>query len=409
MNENNNNNVNNTEETVEQIEITKTNTTVPFSARVLESDKKVFKEEMEGTDSEKLRKLIQAYEKQKENEDSFSLNREVGYIQRAVDTIVSNLNAINRNINQHEVTLREKYVDVFGEELKEIESRLIGEEVLQARIISLEKSNEDLLAVKEKSEIQINELNEKIATLEEDNSKYIALNTEVVARENNYINQLHEKDNLLTQKELQIRDLQTESNKKIAELEEDFKKQLQELQNELEQVNKKYTDDIAEASKEKAILETKVNSLQENIEDLKAEKDVLNATLKEAREQYKQELETKEIEHKQEIKDVEDKFKTEKESLNNNLKEVEEQHKTELKNIKSEHKKELEILEDRVSEAQKETTKTEIKMAKLEAKLEVKAELETSLKTELKDLREKLRVIEEENKKLKEETKKEDK
>lgn len=406
MNENNNNNNGNE---VEQIEITKTNTTVPFSARVHESDKRKFKEEMTGTDSEKLRKLIEAYEKQKENEDSFDLNREVGYIQKAVDTIISNLNSITRNVNQHEITLREKYVEGFGEELKEIESRLEAEEILQARIVNLENINENLLTDKEKNEIRINELNEKIEGLEGENTKYVALNTEIVARENSYINQLREKDDVITKKELELRDLQAESNKKLEELEENYKKQLQELQAELEQTNKQHIDSMAEASKEKAVLETKVSNLEENIEDLKAEKDTLNANLKEIRAQYKQELEAKETKYKQEIKDVEDKFNIEKESLNNSLKEAQEQHKIELKNIKNEHKKELKNLEDKVSEAQDKAVKMEVEVAKLQTKLETKAETENNLKTELKDLREKLRKEEELNKKLEEETKKEDK
>lgn len=401
MNENNNNN--NVNEEVEQIEITKTNTVVPISARVFASDKKIFKEEMEGTDSEKLRKLIEVYEKHKESEDNFDLNKEMSYIQKAVDTIISNLNSITRNVNQRETTLREKYVDGFGEQLREIESRLIEEEVLQARIVNLEKYNEDLLSIKEKSEAQISQLSEKIATLEEDNSKYIALNSEIVSRENSYINQLHEKDTLLAEKELQLRDLETENNKKLIELEESYKAKLQELQANLEQANKKYSDDMAEASKEKAILETKVNSLQENIEDLKTEKGVLNANLKEVREQCKQELNSKEIEHKQEIKDVEDKFNIEKENLNNNLKEVKEQHRIELKNIKNEHKEELKNLEDKMGEAQREATKMEVEVAKVQARLEAKTESETNLKEELKDLREKLRISEELNKKLKEE------
>lgn len=400
MNENNNNN--NVNE-VEQIEITKTNTTVPFSARVHESDKRKFKEEMTGTDSEKLRKLIEMYEKHKENEDSFDLNREVGYIQKAVDTIISNLNSITRNVNQYEITLREKYVEGFGEELKEIESRLEAEEILQARIVNLENINENLLTDKEKNEIRINELNEKIEGLEGENTKYVALNTEIVARENSYINQLREKDDVITKKELELRDLQAESNKKLEELEENYKKQLQELQAELEQTNKQHIDSMAEASKEKAILETKVNSLEENVAELKTEKDTLNANLKEVREQCKQELNSKEIEHKQEIKDVEDKFNIEKENLNNNLKEVKEQHRIELKNIKNEHKEELKNLEDKMGEAQREATKMEVEVAKVQARLEAKTESETNLKEELKDLREKLRISEELNKKLKEE------
>lgn len=406
MNENNNNN---NVEQVEQIEITKTNAVVPISARVFASDKKIFKEEMSGTDSEKLRKLIEIYEKHKENEDNFDLNKEMSYVQKAVDTIVSNLNAINRNINQHEIYLQEKYVDGFGEQLREIESRLAEEEVLQARIINLENSNQSLLTDKEKNEIKISELNEKIATLEEDNSKYIALNSEIVNKENNYINQLHEKDALLTQKELQIRDLQTESNKKIAELEEDFKKQLQELQNELEQVNKKYSDDIAEASREKSVMETKIVSLEGNIQDLKSEKDTLNTTLKEAREQYKQELKDKETEYKQEIKDLESKLDTEKENLNKKAEELRNQHKTELESTKDEYKENIKSLEDKVSEAQEKAVKMEIEVAKIQTKLESKMESESNLKAELDVLREKLRITEEENKNLKEETKKEDK
>lgn len=407
MNENNNNNVN-TEEVVEQIEITKTNTTVPISARVFAHDKKVFKEEMEGTDSEKLRKLIEAYQKQKATEDSFSLNKEMVYIQKAVDTIVSNLNAINRNVNEHEIYLQEKYTEGFGEELREIESRLVGEEVLQARIVNLENSNQSLLTDKEKSEIKISELNEKIATLEEDNSKYIALNSEIVNKENNYINQIHEKDALITEKELQIRDLEAESSKKIAELEEDYKKQLQKLQANLEQVNKKYASSIAEADKEKSIMETKIVSLEGNIQDLKSEKDTLNTTLKEAREQYKQELKDKEVEYKQEIKDLENKLDAERKVSDNEVKELRNQHQIELEFVKTEYKENIKSLEDKVSEAQEKAVKMEIEVAKIQAKLESKMESESSLKTELENLREKLRVIEEENKKL-EETKKEDK
>ena len=412
MNENNNNNVN-TEEVVEQIEITKTNTTVPISARVFAHDKKVFKEEMEGTDSEKLRKLIEAYQKQKATEDSFSLNKEMVYIQKAVDTIVSNLNAINRNVNEHEIYLQEKYTEGFGEELREIESRLVGEEVLQARIVNLENSNQSLLTDKEKSEIKISELNEKIATLEEDNSKYIALNSEIVNKENNYINQIHEKDALITEKELQIRDLEAESSKKIAELEEDYKKQLQKLQANLEQVNKKYASSIAEADKEKSIMETKIVSLEGNIQDLKSEKDTLNTTLKEAREQYKQELkdtEIKDIEtgYKQEMKELENKLDAERKVSDNEVKELRNRHQIELEFVKTEYKENIKSLEDKVSEAQDKAVKMEIEVAKIQTKLETKTESETNLKAELDVLKEKLRVVEEENKKL-EETKKEDK
>lgn len=406
MNENNNNNVN--EEVVEQVEITKTNTTVPFSARVLESDKKMFKEVMEGTDSEKLRKLIQAYEKQKATEDSFTLTKEITYIQKAVDTIVSNLNAINRNVNQQEIMLREKYVEGFGSELKEIESRLEAEEILQARIVNLENINENLLADKEKNETKIDELNEKIIGLEQENNKYIALNTELVARENGYINQIHEKDTLLAEKELQLRDLEAESNRKLIELEENYKAKLQELQANLEQANKQHVDNMAEASKEKSVLETKVSNLQENVEGLKLEKDTLNATVKDIREQHKAELKAKEIEHKQEIKDLESKLDTEKENLNKKAEELRNQYKTELESTKDEYKENIKSLEDKVSEAQDKAVKMEIEVAKIQTKLETKTESETNLKAELDVLKEKLRVVEEENKKL-EETKKEDK
>jgi chromosome segregation ATPase len=400
MNENNNNNNGNE---VEQIEITKTNTTVPFSARVHESDKRKFKEEMIGTDSEKLRKLIEAYEKQKENEDSFTLTKEITYIQRAVDTIVSNLNAINRNVNEQEVYLREKYVEGFGEQLKEIESRLTGEEILQARITNLENINQNLISDKEKNEVKIDELNEKIEGLEEENTKYVALNTEIVSRENNYISQLHEKDNALAEKELQLRDLKSENIKKIAELEESYKVKLQELQNELEQTNKKYVNSIAEANKEKSVMETKIDSLQENVEGLKLEKDVLNATLKEAREQYKAEIKDIETGYKQEMKELENKLDAERKVSDNEVKELRNQHKAELESIKDEYKENIKLLEGKTSEAQKETTKTEIKMAKLEAKLEAKVESETNLKQEIDVLKEKLRIAEEKNKKLKEE------
>lgn len=393
MNENNNNN--NVNEEVEQIEITKANAVVPISARVFASDKKVFKEEMTGTDSEKLRKLIEVYEKHKESEDNFDLNKEMSYIQKAVDTIVSNLNAINRNINQHETYLQEKYVEGFGEQLRDIESRLETEEILQARIVNLENANQSLLTDKEKNEIKINELDKKIVMLEQENNKYIALNSEIVNKENNYINQL--------------RDLETENNKKLIELEESYKAKLQELQNKLEQANKKYSDDIAEADKEKSVMETKIDSLQENIEGLKTEKDNLNTDMKELREQHKAEIKAKETGYKQEIKLAEDKLEIERKALDDKMKELRNQHKTELESTKDEYKENIKSLEYKVSEAQDKAVKMEIEVAKIQAKLESKMESESNLKAELDVLREKLRIAEEENKNLKEETKKEDK
>ena len=244
------------------------------------------------TDNDKLVKLLELYRKFESTRDTFNVDSNIDAIDKAIATLNSQLNAIITSVNQHERTLNEKYVEGFGEQLLELKSDIEQEEILQAKIIKLEKSNEDLLDNKEKNEIQINELNEKIVMLEQENNKYIALNTEIVARENNYINQIHEKDNLLTQKELELRDLESESSRKIEMLEsehskefvkmkESYEKQLQELQVNLEQANKQHADSIAKADKEKSILETKVSNLEENIEGLKAEKDVLNADMKE--------------------------------------------------------------------------------------------------------------------------------
>ena len=333
------------------------------------------------TDNDKLVKLLELYRRFESTRDKFNVDNNLDTIDKAIATLNSQLSAIVTSVNQYERSLNERYVEGFGEQLLELKT-------------DIEKENEELLANSSKNETLISELNEKITELEGENNKYIALNLEVVNKENNYINKLHDKDNTIAEKELEIRDIKAEADAKITALEDNFKEQLGELQDkleetnkehikqfdevnnkhkeeinklqeELEEANKKHIKEIAEIDKDKSILQTKIDSLENSVDTLKSEK----------------------------------------EALNTNIKEIRQQHKAELKATETEHKKEIKELEGEVKKAQKESSKMEINIAKLETKLEGKADTETKLEQEIATLKEKLKELENKNKELEEKTK----
>lgn len=346
------------------------------------------------TDNDKLVKLLELYRRFESTRDKFNVDNNLDTIDKAIATLNSQLSAIVTSVNQYERSLNKRYVEGFGEQLLELKTDIEQEEILQSKIIKLEKENEELLANSSKNETLISELNEKITELEGENNKYIALNLEVVNKENNYINKLHDKDNTIAEKELEIRDIKAEADAKITALEDNFKEQLGELQDkleetnkehikqfdevnnkhkeeinklqeELEEANKKHIKEIAEIDKDKSILQTKIDSLENSVDTLKSEK----------------------------------------EALNTNIKEIRQQHKAELKATETEHKKEIKELEGEVKKAQKESSKMEINIAKLETKLEGKADTETKLEQEIATLKEKLKELENKNKELEEKTK----
>lgn len=346
------------------------------------------------TDNDKLVKLLELYRRFESTRDKFNVDNNLDTIDKAIATLNSQLSAIVTSVNQYERSLSEKYITGFGEQLLELKTDIEQEEILQSKIIKLEKENEELLANSSKNETLISELNEKITELEGENNKYIALNLEVVNKENNYINKLHDKDNTIAEKELEIRDIKAEADAKITALEENFKEQLGELQDKLELANKEHFKQIKEIeSKHKE----EVNKLQEDIEE---------ANKKYAKELADMDKEKSVLETKvANLEDNIDSLKTEKEALNTNIKEIRQQHKEELKTTETEHKKEIKELEGEVKKAQKEVAKTEVEIAKLETKLETKANTETKLEQEIATLKEKLKELENKNKELEEKTK----
>jgi predicted nucleic acid-binding Zn-ribbon protein len=346
------------------------------------------------TDNDKLVKLLELYRKFESTQDKFNVDNNLDVIDKAIATLNSQLNAIVTSVNQYERSLNERYIDGFGEQLVELKADIEKEEILQSKIITLEKSNQELLSNSLENETTISELNEKITMLEAENNKYIGLNAEIVARENNYINQLHEKDNIITKKELELRDLKSEHNTKITELEDEFKKQLGELQDKLELANKEHFKQLEEVNNKH---KKDINKLQEELEE------VSKKHIKEISEMDKDKsvLQTK-IDS---LENSVDTLKAEKEALNTNIKEIRQQHKTELKATETEHKTEVKTLEAEVKKAQKESSKLEINIAKLETKLEGKVDTEAKLEQEIAMLKEKLEELENKNKELEEKVK----
>lgn len=273
-----NNIVNATNEQIELIEDKNTN----LSMRTKESLKNEFKAIEGSTDNDKLVRLLELYRKFQSTQDKFNIDTNLDVIEKAFCTITSQLNAITTSVNQYERTLNENYIVNVADEMKLLKEQIESEEVLNARIITLEKELELLNKRFEEKEKVVYQSKEKIERLEADNKELINKNSDFVHKENDYINQLREKDNEVNSKGLEINQLTNDYENKIKSLEEQHKA------------------DIVALEKEQMKKDLEIDNLKNNI--LNAEKQS---------EKLVNEIETLRKEHKKEIKDIEKEYKAE--------------------------------------------------------------------------------------------------
>ena len=250
---------------INNIEENNENEKTTIGIKTIWKHRNTFNELPGATNEEKYLALLEAYEKQKAKDKRIDVAEYKESISKSFSNIERQLEAMESSVMEYQDELEDVYINKFGIMLEELKSNIENEEILKARIISLEndlaKANE-LTATQSDAIVQ---LTEKATDLEAKNMEYIALNTSLVANENNYINQLREKDALINSKELEISDAKKVHHEKMEQLEEEYRLQLKELTDNHETVINEYKNKIVVADREKAVLETSVKSLNESL------------------------------------------------------------------------------------------------------------------------------------------------
>ncbi len=267
-----------TNEQIELIEDKNTN----LSMRTKESLKTEFKAIEGSTDNDKLVRLLELYRKFQSTQDKFNIDTNLDVIEKAFSTITSQLDAITTSVNQYERTLNETYIIGVADEMKLLKEQIESEEVLNARIITLEKELELLNKRFEEKEKVVYQSKEKIEKLEADNKELINKNSDFVHKENDYINQLRKKDNIINSKDTEMNRLVNEHENKTNSLEE------------------KYKANIVNLEKEQMKKDLEIENLQKSVTNIEKRNEKLVS-----------DIETLRKEHKKDIKDIEKEYKAE--------------------------------------------------------------------------------------------------
>lgn len=354
------------------------------------------------TNEEKYLNLLEAYEKQKSKDKKINIAEYKESISKSFSNIERQLEAMESSVMEYQEELEDTYINKFGVMLDELKSNIENEEILKAQIITFEN---ELAKVNESNKEQtdeIKELTDKVNDLELKNSEYIALNTSLVKSENDYINQLREKDVLISSKNLEISNLEKLHNEEVEQLEKEYKLKLEELTDRHETIINDYKNKIVVSDREKAVLENSVKSLSESLSSSNSEIHELKEEIKAITKETKLEIKAIEQDYKKEIKALEDKIKTleiekaREEAKNSNLEE----------NLKNLHAEKNEI-NDRLEDAEKVKMEQSVNIKELDKEVGEYKALLVNKENHLKEVeqenliaKEKIKSLEEENKKL---------
>lgn len=393
---------------INNIEENNENEKTTIGIKTIWKHRNTFNELPGATNEEKYLALLEAYEKQKAKDKRIDVAEYKESISKSFSNIERQLEAMESSVMEYQDELEDVYINKFGIMLEELKSNIENEEILKARIISLEndlaKANE-LTATQSDAIVQ---LTEKATDLEAKNMEYIALNTSLVANENNYINQLREKDALINSKELEISDAKKVHHEKMEQLEEEYRLQLKELTDNHETVINEYKNKIVVADREKAVLETSVKSLNESLSSSNSEISELKEEVKLVTREAKLEIKTLEQEYKEEIKVLEDRARTleiEKAKEEAKIDSLE----TTIKNLHIEKND----IQHKLEDVEKVNVEQSVNIKELEKEVSEYKVLLTNKESDLKEIKqenstakERIKSLEEDNKKLSEELQK---
>ena len=297
---------------------------VNLSLRTKESLKAKFKDVEGQTDNDKLIKLLELYNKFQATQDKFSIDDNLAVIDKAMNTIQSQIKAITSSVNQYETTLYENYIVGVSEELNTVREEIENEEMLNVKIFNSLKENEMLNEKLQKAEEEKTKIKTKLLELEEENKNCISLNNSLVSKENDYINKLIEKDAVINSKSIENNNLINAYEIKLNELEAKYKAEMDKLINKINVIEK-----------DRAVIEKEKENLISQNTDLKAD-----------------------------------------------IEQIKKESKSDIKLLEKEHRNEIKALENEIKELEKQNAKLEAKTEMLEAK---KTEKKTENKTKKQD------------------------
>lgn len=410
MNENVENNIEN-QEVSEEIEDRR----AKLQLWTTEKYKEEFKKFEGTTDNEKLINILEIANKYKDKVDNFSIKSDVDIIERAFKSISTKLANIQDSVNMYE----EDLVKSSMEQLIEIKNSIIKEEVLNSKIIQIEKERDTFEERLKKEENILYSCQNRIKELEESNRSLTQKNSDLVHSES-------ENTKLLVEKEAQINNINKENDKylkdlnliydnnlkekdgKIKEIEDKLKKQENEHKEEIVNKDKEKIGLLGQIDKYKNLLEVSNTDLEAKKQELEETRTKQQTDMENIRQKHLNEIEKLRNTHKidlQEIRDnsaiekteLQEAYKKEIKELRNNneterkellevhkaeLKELRESNETEKKELLETHKKELDIVKLKEQEANNKQVKTQ-------SKLEMKDEKIEELKEELKNIKDK--------------------
>ena len=156
-------------------------------------------------------------------EDKFTIGTNLNVIDKSFDVIKSQINAIVTAINQFDREMDEKYIVNIANGMRTLKDEILNEEILKAKIIESEREREILNNKLVKEQENNANYKDKILELESENKSLVTKNSELVHSENNFINQLREKDNEINAKNLDIDRLTNSYELKINNLDTEYK------------------------------------------------------------------------------------------------------------------------------------------------------------------------------------------
>ena len=279
---------------------------------------------LDGSNNDKVKDLMLKKEDALKAGVAVAFNDNISVIDKCLDSIRSQVDAISKGIMSEEARYKAKYLDPMNAKINEISKDLVSNEVMQVQIDSLKKENENLefevstlKDIRNENEVLISQQKEEITALTSENRFLMKESKEFDAKlesaikdsEKNLKESLEEVDKLTKELEsMNLRLEQTTTNENA--LKEEIKTMKANHTSEINNLNKSSMDAERKLNKEIVNLNVAKNKLESEKISLETLKDSLsteNTKLKETAAEYEKN-----------IRDLESKVKTlsvDKESL----------------------------------------------------------------------------------------------
>ena len=255
-----------------------------LSLRTKESLKVEFKSIDGKTDNEKLVKLLELHRKFQEKQDIFNIDNYMNSIDKSLENIHIQFNAITKAVNQEHENMISTYVIGTADELKLLKSEIENEEVINAKTIKLEKEIELLQKRFEEKERIALSYKDKVLNLESERNDLLLKNSTLIKKESEYINQLRKIESVISSRENEITKLDNVYEKQLKVIKEEYQSKLEKNRIDSSIIVKELNESLILVDKQKAVLENNITYLEK---ENKVLENRVEAIIKESREEIR--------------------------------------------------------------------------------------------------------------------------